>query len=69
MHVGSGLNRGHYVSLIKSHGWWLHFDDDGLEVKDEFGLQRVSVSTSDELSVSSTEAGYILYCESVQAQR
>lgn len=69
VHVGSGPNHGHYVSLIKSHGRWLLFDDDCVEVKDESELQTVFGSTSDELSVSSTEAGYILYYESVQPQR
>ncbi|GAB0496301.1 hypothetical protein MMPV_007613 [Pyropia vietnamensis] len=68
VHVGSGPNHGHYVSLIKSHGRWLLFDDDCVEVKDESELQTVFGSTSDELSVSSTEAGYILYYESVQPQ-
>lgn len=69
VHVGSGPNHGHYVSLIKSHGRWLLFDDECVEVKDESELQTVFGSTSDELSVSSTEAGYILYYESVQPQR
>jgi len=65
VHVGSGPNHGHYVSLIKSHGRWLLFDDDCVEVKDESELQTVFGSTSDELSVASTEAGYILYYETV----
>lgn len=69
VHVGSGPNHGHYVSLIKSHGRWLLFDDDCVEVKDESELQTVFGSTSDELSVASTEAGYILYYETVSPQQ
>ncbi|GAA56635.1 ubiquitin carboxyl-terminal hydrolase 12/46 [Clonorchis sinensis] len=28
VHSGSGPNRGHYVTLVKSHGLWLLFDDE-----------------------------------------
>eukprot|EP00667_Euglena_gracilis_P011848 EG_transcript_12127 len=31
IHVGSGPNMGHYVSMVKSHGHWLLFDDDLVE--------------------------------------
>jgi ubiquitin C-terminal hydrolase len=37
IHCGSGPNRGHYISIVKSHGFWLLFDDDMVDV---------SVSTS-----------------------
>ena len=30
--IVSGPNRGHYISVIKSHGYWLLFDDDIVEV-------------------------------------
>ena len=33
VHCGSGPNRGHYISIVKSHGFWLLFDDDIVEVK------------------------------------
>ena len=26
------MNRGHYISLVKSHGLWLLFDDDNVDV-------------------------------------
>jgi len=32
VHCGVGPNRGHYISLVKSHGLWLLFDDDSVEV-------------------------------------
>lgn len=28
----SGPNRGHYITIVKSHGFWLLFDDDIVEV-------------------------------------
>lgn len=28
----SGPNRGHYITIVKSHGLWLLFDDDIVEV-------------------------------------
>jgi ubiquitin carboxyl-terminal hydrolase 12/46 len=65
VHVGSGPNQGHYVSLIKSHGQWLLFDDDCVEPKDESELQAVFGITQD--SNTNTEAGYILFYETVSA--
>lgn len=32
IHCGSGPNRGHYISIVKSHGFWLLFDDDIVDV-------------------------------------
>uniref|UniRef100_A0A3B3R3M6 Ubiquitin specific peptidase 12 n=1 Tax=Paramormyrops kingsleyae TaxID=1676925 RepID=A0A3B3R3M6_9TELE len=32
VHCGSGPNRGHYITIVKSHGFWLLFDDDIVEV-------------------------------------
>ena len=29
----SGPNRGHYITIVKSHGLWLLFDDDIVEVR------------------------------------
>lgn len=29
----SGPNRGHYITIVKSHGFWLLFDDDIVEVR------------------------------------
>lgn len=33
VHCGSGPNRGHYISIVRSQGLWLLFDDDIVEVK------------------------------------
>ena len=32
IHCGSGPNRGHYISIVKSYGFWLLFDDDIVDV-------------------------------------
>ena len=32
IHIGSSLNRGHYISIVKSDGFWLLFDDDIVDV-------------------------------------
>lgn len=32
VHCGSGPNRGHYISIVRSHGFWLLFDDDMVDV-------------------------------------
>lgn len=61
VHVGSGPNQGHYVSLIRSHGTWLMFDDDCVEVKAENELQ----SFFGEETQATTEVGYLFFysCE------
>ena len=35
IHCGSGLNRGHYISIVRSGNLWLLFDDDLVEVNSE----------------------------------
>lgn len=35
IHIGSSLNRGHYISIVKSDGFWLLFDDDIVDVSVE----------------------------------
>lgn len=35
IHCGSGPNRGHYISIVKSHGFWLLFDDDAVDVRNK----------------------------------
>ena len=32
VHCGSGPYRGHYITIVKSHGYWLLYDDDIVEV-------------------------------------
>lgn len=37
----SGPNRGHYITIVKSHGFWLLFDDDIVEVRDFHPASRL----------------------------
>ena len=32
VHCGTGINRGHYFAIVKSHRFWLLFDDDLVDV-------------------------------------
>ncbi|XP_059648061.1 ubiquitin carboxyl-terminal hydrolase 4-like [Cornus florida] len=63
IHVGTGPNHGHYVSLVKSHNHWLFFDDDNVEMIDESAVQTV-FGSAQEYS-RNTEHGYILFYESL----
>lgn len=62
IHCGPGPNRGHYISIVKSYGFWLLFDDDFVDriepsaIEDFFGL------TSD--NQKTNESGYILFYQS-----
>ncbi|CAG8592846.1 1418_t:CDS:10 [Diversispora eburnea] len=40
VHIGSGPYHGHYVTLVKSMGQWLLFDDDSVESVDESEIQK-----------------------------
>ncbi|KAK9134270.1 hypothetical protein Syun_013600 [Stephania yunnanensis] len=63
VHVGSGPNHGHYVSLVKSHNHWLFFDDENVEMVDESAMQTFFGSSQE--YTSNTDHGYILFYESV----
>ncbi|XP_027772246.1 ubiquitin carboxyl-terminal hydrolase 4 isoform X1 [Solanum pennellii] len=63
VHVGSGPNHGHYVSLVKSHNHWLFFDDENVEMIDESAVQTF-FGSAQEYS-SNTDHGYILFYERV----
>ncbi|XP_058086367.1 ubiquitin carboxyl-terminal hydrolase 4 isoform X2 [Magnolia sinica] len=63
VHVGSGPNHGHYVSLVKSHNHWLFFDDENVEMIDESAVQTFFGSTQE--YSSNTDHGYILFYESL----
>nr|AWW15231.1 ubiquitin carboxyl-terminal hydrolase 3 [Leavenworthia alabamica] len=63
VHVGSGPNHGHYVSLVKSHNHWLFFDDENVEIIEESAIQTF-FGSSQEYS-SNTDHGYILFYESI----
>ncbi|KJE97465.1 ubiquitin specific peptidase 12 [Capsaspora owczarzaki ATCC 30864] len=63
VHVGSGPNRGHYIAIVKSHGYWLSFDDDYVDLVEESNLQLYFGSTLDRNDQQSSECGYILFYE------
>ncbi|CAN1344153.1 Ubiquitin carboxyl-terminal hydrolase 3 [Linum perenne] len=67
VHVGSGPNHGHYVSLVKSHNHWLFFDDENVEMIDESAVQTF-FGSAQEYS-SNTDHGYILFYESITANK
>uniref|UniRef100_A0A914LXM0 ubiquitinyl hydrolase 1 n=1 Tax=Meloidogyne incognita TaxID=6306 RepID=A0A914LXM0_MELIC len=58
VHCGSTPNRGHYITLVKSHYYWLLFDDDivdrNLLLKIFFGLAESNVQKN-------SESAYILF--------
>nr|CAG4643216.1 EOG090X06IH [Ilyocryptus agilis] len=65
VHCGSGPNRGHYISIVKSHDFWLLFDDDIVDKIDPSALEDFYGLTSDVQKAS--ETGYILFYQSRDA--
>ena len=59
VHVGSGPNHGHYVSLVRSHGQWLTYDDDAVDIASERDVSRLFGNTRE--NQGSGEQGYILF--------
>lgn len=62
IHCGSGPNRGHYISIVKSHGLWLLFDDDMVDKIEASTIEDFYGLTSD--IHKSSETGYILFYQS-----
>lgn len=62
VHSGSSINHGHYVSLVKSHGHWLLFDDDHVETIPDSWVERTFGTPSNSFS-KVTDRGYILFYE------
>lgn len=62
IHCGSGPNRGHYISIVKSHGLWLLFDDDIVDKIDATAIEDFYGLTSD--IQKNSESGYILFYQS-----
>ncbi|XP_059483102.1 ubiquitin carboxyl-terminal hydrolase 46 isoform X1 [Neocloeon triangulifer] len=62
IHCGSGPNRGHYISIVKSHSFWLLFDDDMVDKIDASTIEDFYGLTSD--IQKSSETGYILFYQS-----
>ncbi|XP_031554546.1 ubiquitin carboxyl-terminal hydrolase 46-like [Actinia tenebrosa] len=61
IHCGSGPNRGHYITIVKSNGFWLLFDDDIVEKIEPHTIEDFYGLTSD--IHKSSESGYILFYE------
>ncbi|XP_015777462.1 PREDICTED: ubiquitin carboxyl-terminal hydrolase 46-like [Acropora digitifera] len=61
IHCGSGPNRGHYITIVKSHGLWLLFDDDIVEKIEAQAIEEFYGLTSEIQKAS--ESGYILFYE------
>ena len=59
VHLGSGPNHGHYVCLVRSHGQWLTYDDDVVDLADEDDLARLYGNASER--AAGNEHGYILF--------
>lgn len=65
VHVGAGPSHGHYVTLAKSSGGiWMLYDDDQVEVVEDYSLQEVFGISESGQSVTgscSSDCGYILF--------
>ncbi|KAI8070377.1 hypothetical protein BC940DRAFT_295952 [Gongronella butleri] len=59
IHIGSGPHHGHYVTIIKSNGQWLLFDDDEVTNIQEQDIQKYF---SD---LPGTGSGYVLFYQAV----
>jgi ubiquitin carboxyl-terminal hydrolase 12/46 len=60
VHCGSGPNRGHYISIVKTtNNVWLLFDDDVVERIEQSAVEEFYGLTSD--LQKNSETGYILF--------
>ena len=59
VHVGVGVNHGHYVCMVKSYDHWISFDDEVVEPIEESQLQIFFGSTNEQSG--DTDHGYILF--------
>lgn len=48
IHLGSHLNQGHYISLVRSHDFWLLYDDEAVEPVAESELYNYFGLTDDQ---------------------
>lgn len=62
VHCGPGPNRGHYISIVKSFGFWILFDDEVVDKIDVSSIEDFYGLTSDTQKPS--ESCYILLYES-----
>lgn len=66
VHCGSTPNRGHYITVVKSHGFWLLFDDDIVEKIDQTSMEDF-FGLSDAGLQKNSESGYILFYQARDA--
>merc|ERR1712080_329160 len=62
VHCGSGPNRGHYIAIVKSCGFWLIFDDDIVDKIEPSAIEDFYGLTTD--IQKSSETGYVLFYQS-----
>lgn len=65
VHCGMGLNRGHYISVVKSHGYWFLFDDEQVEKIEVSSFEEFYGLTQD--TNKKSETSYILFYETRQS--
>ncbi|KZT00016.1 cysteine proteinase [Laetiporus sulphureus 93-53] len=58
VHIGAGLNHGHYVTIIKARGKWLLFDDESVDVIKESDIPKYYGETNN-------GSAYVLYYQAV----
>lgn len=58
IHCGPGPNRGHYISIVKSFGLWLLFDDELVDKIDASSIEEFFGLTNDQ---KTSETSYILF--------
>ncbi|KAL7753916.1 hypothetical protein RI367_000848 [Sorochytrium milnesiophthora] len=60
VHIGSTINHGHYIAIVKSADKWMVFDDDNVELVNEASISKYFGDP--QASTPSTSAsGYILF--------
>ncbi|KAF0743822.1 hypothetical protein Ae201684P_004139 [Aphanomyces euteiches] len=60
IHIGNGMDYGHYVCLIQCHDQWLLFDDESVQLVQEDILEHCFGYEKDE-SPSNTATGYLVF--------
>jgi ubiquitin carboxyl-terminal hydrolase 12/46 len=63
IHVGQGVQYGHYVVVVKSHGHWIKFDDDLVDRVDERLIHSIFGSSQD---TPQSPCGYLLFYRLIQ---
>jgi len=61
IHIGSGPNQGHYISVIKSQSGWQVFDDQSVHPIKESQISSIFGSPYPNPSTASSQTGYILF--------